>query len=261
MYERILVDTVDGVCTLTLNKPETLNALDPVMREELPVALTRIAEDKAARVLVLTGAGRAFCSGGDITAMRTDQAAHEGRERLARLGRISAIIWNMEKPVIAAVNGACAGGGMGLALACDFVMAAKSAKFIQSFVKIGLIPDLGSTYSLARRVGMAKAKDMMMTGRAVGADEALAMGLADRVFDDAVFPESVLALARALARAPSPSLGLIKTLVNKAATGDFADALENEAYAQGLCYTSADFAEGRRAFLEKRAPVFGSVIS
>jgi enoyl-CoA hydratase/carnithine racemase len=194
--------TIDGpVAVATLNRPDVLNAVDDGMRAELSQVVDRVGADDSIRALVLTGAGRGFCSGGDVRAMRerqaapADEKADYGWRRQRRLHHLVMRLHTLEKVTIAAVNGPAAGLGCDLALGCDFIIASSEASFVQSFILRGLVPDGGGMYLLPRRIGLARAKEMIFTGRRVGAEEALAMGLADRV----TAPESLLSDAKAWA--------------------------------------------------------------
>lgn len=254
-FTRIIYTVEDRVATVTLNKPETLNAMDLEMRRELKQAIEEAAASAEVKALVLTGAGRSFCAGGDIRTMR-EVKLFEGRERLRTAHEwLSKLIW-MDKPTIAAVNGVAAGAGMGLVLACDLVVAAETAKFILSFAMIGLIPDMGTAYFLPRAVGLHRAKEMAFFAEPVDAKSAHAMGFVNKV----VPPESVLAtakdMARRLAQGPSRALALAKSLLNRAAQTDLSSVLELEAYAQDLCFGTQDHRGAVEAFLAKRTPQF-----
>jgi len=250
----------DGIATITLNRPEVMNAFADDMREALYHRLREAEADAAVRCVVITGAGKAFCAGGDVASMAALQAADEVmpiRQRMLTGGEIVKFIQAMTKPVVAAVNGAAAGAGMNLALACDFRYAAASAKFAQSFVKIGLVPDWAGHWLLPRLVGPARAMELMMTGERIDAAEALRLGLVNRVFDDAVFQAEVTRHVKLLAAGPPEALALIKQGVQRGVETSLPATLAFELQAQSALFLSADAREGMRAFLEKRAPRFG----
>jgi len=255
MYQTLLVERIEGVLKITLNKPETLNALDMVMREELHDLLLEASTDDEVKAVVITGAGRAFCSGGDIGTMGTFKPG-EGRRRIQKVQRITRVIWNMEKPVIAAVNGACAGAGMNLAMSCDFILASDKSKFLEAFIKIGLIPDLGGFYLLPRRIGIANAKDLIMTGRTIDAQEALNMGVVNKIVPGEELMDEAMKMATKFAKGPTRALGLAKMLLNRSFETDLDASYADEAYAQDLCMVSDDFQEGLASFREKRPPHF-----
>ncbi len=258
---QILAEVADGVGTLTLNRPKMLNAFSDDMREELFRRLEGFAADPAVRVIVITGAGRAFCAGGDIASMvdlqnRDDLSVLEGR--MAAASQVVQLLRRLPKPIIAAVNGAAAGGGMNLALACDMRLGSESAVFAQSFVKIGLAPDWGGYANLVRLIGGAKAMELMMTGEKIDAAEAHRLGLLNHVYGSDVFREQAGAFARRLATGPAQALAGIKQGVYLGAEASLPDALAYEFVTQRALFLSADAREGMRAFLEKRAAVFGA---
>ncbi len=256
----ILVANKEGVRTLTLNRPAVLNAVDLDLIDALNRAIAAAGADKNIRCLVITGAGRAFCAGQDLGVLAEGHRAKNPVD----LGALIRDHYNpaitklraLEKPVIAAVNGAAAGAGCSLALACDFRIVAESASFIQAFVKVGLLPDVGSTWMLPRLVGEAKALEMALTGRKVGAKEALEIGLATQVVTDAQLSSTVEDLARRLADLPTKAIGLAKRAIHKAWTSEFGDQLALEAALQTEAGRSQDHREGVAAFVEKRKPVF-----
>ena len=213
-WETILFETIDGVGLLTLNRPDKLNAFNDRLHEDIAEALTLVERDDIIRALVITGAGRGFCSGADLT-QRLDnprQGAGDALDRHyhPRLRRLKAL----KKPVIAAVNGPAAGAGMSLALACDIVLAAQSATFIQAFARIGLVPDAGSTYFLPRLIGTARAKGLTMLAEPLTAAQAESWGLIWKaVPDDQLMPQA-MAMARKLAQGPTLGLGLIKQAID-----------------------------------------------
>jgi 2-(1,2-epoxy-1,2-dihydrophenyl)acetyl-CoA isomerase len=256
----ILLESVeDGVLTLTMNRPERLNALDPELGRALTAAVERGAADPAVRALILTGAGRAFCSGGDLATIRAYRDSGRGAELepLLRNGaKLILVLRTMEKPVVAAVNGHAAGAGMNVALGCDYRIASEQAMFGQNFAKVGLFPDFGGSFLLPRLVGQSRAAWMLYTGEMINAQEAQRIGAVDRV----VAPERVLAEARALAAqlaaAPPLAVAGIKRVVFGAERAELERALEYEVQQQVRCFASADCTEGINAFFEKRPPKF-----
>ena len=259
-YECLLYEVKDGVATLTLNRPERMNALGGTLREDLYDALTRASGDAAVRVVVITGAGRGFCAGGDVKAM--NEAKEAGRERslTERIApgrdRTLLAMRDAPQPIIAAVNGAAAGAGMNLALACDIRIASTAARFSQAFVKRGLHPDWGGTYFLPRLVGMARACELVFTGDVVDAAEALRLGLVSRVVKPEALMPTTLELARKIAAGPPVAIRLARRALYRNAEADLREALEYETFAQNACLETEDAREGIRAFVDKRAPVF-----
>jgi 2-(1,2-epoxy-1,2-dihydrophenyl)acetyl-CoA isomerase len=251
--------TVDGaVATIVLNRPEKLNALTIEMRDRLSEMLVRLRFDDAVGAIVVTGAGRAFCSGADVDRMAGPaQDLRTGRQRLQHgaHGFIRAL-HAIEKPVIAAVRGPAVGIGWSLALACDLVVAARSARFSQIFRRIGLAPDGGAIWFLTRRIGMAKAKELVFSARFVEAEEALALGLANHLVEDDELAAKAAALAADLAAAPTFALGLAKKLFHAAVGPSLDDYLEIESLVQPQLHHTRDNAEGIAAFREKRPPKF-----
>jgi 2-(1,2-epoxy-1,2-dihydrophenyl)acetyl-CoA isomerase len=248
-----------GVATLTLNRPEKLNAFDDEMLRLLERHLRSAERDDGVRAIVITGSGRGFSAGQDLSNVR-DRAASGGMSFRAHLestyNPVILRIRRLEKPVIAAVNGVAAGAGASLALACDLRLAAESASFIQAFVKVGLVPDSGSTWHLVRMLGFARAFELAATGRRVSSEEALSLGLVNRVVADADLGAATAELAGLLASSPTKALGLMKRAMNRAANTDLEAALAYEATLQEIAGRTADHAEGVAAFLEKRTPEF-----
>ncbi len=247
-----------GVLTLTLARPDSRNALNLVLIKALAAALREAEADTAIRCVVITGKGKAFCAGGDIKEM-TERAgkAVATKERLQQgLNRIARSVWEMEKPVVAKVNGDAAGAGFGLMLACDLVYAADNAKFHPSFIRMGLIPDVGGSFTIPRRVGLHRAKEMLFLGKTVDAEEAEALGLINRAVPPQQLDAYVDDLAGRLAASPTKTIGLAKRAMHRALASTFDEALEHEAYAQGYCFTTGDHVEGTKAYLEKRQAKF-----
>ena len=257
-YEHILNTVEQGVATITLNRPDVLNSFNRAMAAELRTALAAAGGEREVRALLLTGAGRGFCAGQDLAeAMPKDGPAPDLGDIVARgYNPIVRTIRQLDKPVVCAVNGVAAGAGANLALACDFVLAASDASFIQSFSKIGLVPDTGGTFFLPRFVGMARAAALMMLADKVSAQDAVAMGLILRVVESGDLMEEATALARNLATRPTRGLGLIKRALNASATNGLDEQLALEAQLQAEAGSTADYQEGVKAFLEKRPPVF-----
>ncbi|HET7628876.1 MAG TPA: enoyl-CoA hydratase-related protein [Bacillales bacterium] len=244
----------DGVAWITMNRPDKLNAFNKQMHAELKETLKQVKKDNEVRAVVLTGEGRAFCSGQDLADVGEDADFSEILRK--RYNPLIESITSLEKPVIAAVNGTAAGAGMSLALACDFRLAHEKASFIEAFINIGLVPDSGSLYFLPRLVGHAKAMELAVLGEKVRADEAEKLGLVTKVIPDAEWEEAVKAFAERLANMPTKAIGLIKRYMNKSWENDLSEVLENEADAQQIAGYSADYKEGVQAFLEKRKPKF-----
>lgn len=245
-----------GVCTLKLNRPEVFNSFNRAMAIALQEALDRCAADDSVRAIVITGEGKAFCAGQDL-AEATDPNGPELRSIVRdHYNPIIQRIRNIEKPVIAAVNGVAAGAGANIALACDLTVAKESASFIQAFSKIGLIPDSGGTFFLPRIIGMQKALALMMTGDKVSATQAEAMNMIYKVVPDDQFEAEVEKLASTMAAMPTKGLGLTKKAVNQSFANDLTTQLAVEEALQTEAGQSYDFNEGVNAFLEKRKPEF-----
>jgi 2-(1,2-epoxy-1,2-dihydrophenyl)acetyl-CoA isomerase len=255
VYETILYEKVNGVGTITLNRPQALNAFVPQMNKEALEALKDGERDKEVRCLMITGAGRAFCAGQDLKGRTPGQKGSLGDSLREKYNPMIRQIRQMEKIVVAAVNGVAAGAGCNLALACDLRVASAEAKFIQSFVKVGLAPDSGGSFILPRLVGLGKAMELLLLGDTLDAKEAQRLGLVARVFPAAEFAASAKAIAEQIARAPR-GIGLIKRALNHANLPNLESDLEYEAYLQEIAGRSSDYDEGVRAFLEKRPPVF-----
>jgi len=256
-YTTITYELADGVATLTFNRPEVRNAFNGAMAEEVQAALKQAERDDAVRCLVITGAGAGFCAGQDLAAMRDRAEAISFREHLLKTyNPIVLKLRTIEKPVVAAINGAAAGAGWGIALACDIRYAADTAKFRFAFTGIGLAPDSGTSFFLSRTLGLGKALEIAYTNDVVDAATALSLGLVNKVMSADQLMPSTLELARKLAQAPTRGLGLTKRAMNHALNVDLAAALDYEAYLQDIVGSTTDHREGVQAFLEKRAPKF-----
>lgn len=253
-FKTILFEQENHIAKITLNIPESRNALNLDMQVELLEVFRQISEDDSVKVVVMTGAGKSFSSGGDIRTME-GLTAVATRVRLKKGQRLIKAILELEKPIIGAINGVAAGAGVSIALACDILIASEEAKFVLSFVKIGLIPDLGSYYLLPLRVGIARAKELMFTGDMIDAREAERIGMINRVVPPERLEEESFSLATRLVNGPGQSYAMIKAALNR-----WPDSLESffemESTMQAVAFSSEDFDEGRRAFLEKRKPIF-----
>ncbi len=258
-YETLLSEIVDGVLTLTLNRPDVLNAVTDTMLAELQDALRSAERDAAVRCIVLTGAGRGFCAGQDLNARSeaTDERRMSVGEHLRHgYNPVVQRIRSIEKPVIAAVNGVAAGAGANLALACDLRIASETASFVQAFVKIGLVPDSGGILFLPMLVGYAKAAELAFTGDRIGAEESLRIGLVNQTAPAAELMQTTHALAARLAGLPTRAIGLTKRAFNRAMMPNLDAILEYEADMQDLASRTSDHTEGVAAFREKRPPHF-----
>ncbi|MCB8836375.1 2-(1,2-epoxy-1,2-dihydrophenyl)acetyl-CoA isomerase PaaG [Aurantimonas sp. VKM B-3413] len=260
--EPLLRETSEGVLTLTLNRPDKLNAFTPDMHRALHVALGDAAEDAAIRAVLLTGAGRGFCAGQDLGDRNPDAA--DGPPDLGETietfyNPLIRAIRSLAKPVVCAVNGVAAGAGANIALACDIVLAAEGAKFVQSFSKLGLVPDSGGTWMLARLIGEARAKALFLTAEPITASQAAEWGLIWRAVPDAELMVEARQLAEKLAAGPTFGLGLIKQAVHASADQSLDASLDLERDLQRRAGRSADYAEGVRAFLQRRKPTYSGV--
>ena len=258
MSETVLVETHGDWLQITLNRPDKLNCLNKSMHLALRAALQQ-AHDQAARAVLITGAGRGFCAGQDLGDRRpgTSDWPPDLQQTLNDYFNPNIkLITSLPAPVICAVNGVAAGAGMSIALACDVVLAADSASFIQSFSKIGLVPDAGSSWILPRRVGMARAMGLALTATPLSAVDAEAWGLIWKRYEDDALLQAARAMAEQLASGPTAAFASTKMLMQRAATADIETQLDHEARAQKLCATSPDYTEGVQAFLDKRAPRF-----
>lgn len=256
----ILLDVQERVATITLNRPERLNALGQSMREDLLTALQRVRDDERVRVVLITGAGRAFCSGGDVKEMSDRVASGAQSRRELEIfpvrDRVLAEMRTMPKPVIAVVNGVAAGAGCNLALGCDMRIVSDRASFMQAFVKRGLHPDWGGTWFMPRMIGTARACEFILTGDMISAQQALDWGMVNKVVPQAELAQAAQEWAARFAAGPPVVFALAKRAIYQNMERDLTAALEYEAYAQRVVWTTEDAAEGIRAFVEKREPEF-----
>ncbi|HET7632926.1 MAG TPA: enoyl-CoA hydratase-related protein [Gemmatimonadaceae bacterium] len=257
-YQYINCTLADGVATITLDRPDVLNSFNAVMALELQLCLGAIARDPLVRAVLLTGNGRAFCAGQDLAEAVPAEGPAPDLGDIVRdsYNPIVRVLREMEKPVICAVNGVAAGAGANLALACDILIAAEEASFIQSFSKIGLIPDTGGTFFLPRLVGLHRATAMMFLGEKVGAAKAKELGMVHEVVPSSVLRDTALAMARSLAQQATRGLGLTKRALNHSLSATLDAQLDYEEQVQREAGSTHDYQEGVRAFLEKRKPEY-----
>ncbi|MFQ5860798.1 MAG: enoyl-CoA hydratase/isomerase family protein [Dehalococcoidia bacterium] len=253
-YQTILYETKESVAVITLNRPEVLNAITDTMQEELQDALDAAEAESQVRALVLTGAGRGFCTGQDVRAMA--QSSLESQHRLERYETTLLRLHTIEKPVIGAINGVAVGAGCNLALACDLRIASDQASLGQVFVRIGLGPDTGASYFTPRLVGMARAAELLFTGRIVDATEAERIGLVNRVVPHQRLMEEVMALAASLAQGPTKAIGAAKRALRFSLHHPLEEAVRFEHQLQRELVQTQDHQEGVAAFREKRQPHF-----
>jgi enoyl-CoA hydratase/carnithine racemase len=258
-FEFVYVTQSDGVRTLTLSRPETLNALTVAAMAELADRLEDAAADRGTRAVVITGAGKAFSAGGDLAFLQELPTMAPARAKEVVYGtfqRVPRAIRAMEKPVIAAVNGPAVGAGCEIAVACDFRIASDRARFGEVWMNLGCVPALGGMYLLPRLVGLAKATELILTGDIIDAAEALRIGLVSRVVAPDALAEAAATLAGRLARGPARAIAVAKAAINRGLDSNLWAELDTTVHAQTMCFTTSDFAEGVRALVEKRAPIF-----
>ena len=259
-FETIELTTEEGICTITLNRSDVLNAFNDTLTNELAQALKDASRNKEVRVVVITGSGRAFSSGQDLGDLKEKYVPghepHLGEDLQRRYNPIIKTIHSMEKPVIAAINGVAAGAGCSLALACDLRIASTDASFIEVFVNVGLIPDSGSTWTLPRLIGLGRAMELCCTGRKVDADEALAIGMVNQIVPADELDDAVQKMAARIASLPAKAIALTKKLLNQSYENDLAEQLRQESYAQETAGRTHDHFEGVVAFIEKRKSNF-----
>ena len=256
MKDTLRRETADGVLRLTLNRPDALNSFTVEMKEALLAALKEAGRDREVRVLVLTGAGRAFSAGQDLKERQGPEVADLGTELRLRYNPIVLAMRRLEKPIIGAINGVAAGAGLSIAMACDILIAAENATFIEAFSRVGLVPDTGSTWFLPRLVGSARAAQMMFTADPVDAATAEGIGLVNRVVPADKLMDEAHALAQRLASAAPVALALAKRALNRTFEMNLEQALDYEAQLQSIAGRSVDHPEGVSAFVEKRPPKF-----
>lgn len=256
-FDTILYDITDGVGTITLNRPDSFNAANEQLTTDLQAALADATQHDAVRCVVLTGAGKAFCSGQDLKDAPQPGSKRDLRDSLQRrYNPIVRAMRAMPKPVIAGINGVAAGAGLSLALAADMRIMSSSARLVEAFIGIALIPDSGATYFYPRMLGYAKAFEFATLNKPIPADEALRLGLVNMVVAPAAFPAALQKMARQYANGPTQTYGFVKHLLQQGMTATLEDMLEAEADYQQRAGDSADYAEGVKAFIEKRSPVF-----
>lgn len=257
-YQNILFSKQDGVGIITLNRPSRYNAIDTAMCIELQEAFKAARDDSGIKALLIKSCGRAFCSGGDIKEMiaENDTSMAHIMEHTRSYQDMAKLLIEFPKPTVCAVQGAAAGAGFSIALACDVIIGSDEAKFSQSFVQVGLVPDCGSTYLLSRLIGRAKAKDLVFSGRTVNAEEALELGILTKLVSGKELDAIAFAVAAEYAKGPSLAMSLAKKAIDSSLESTLEMALETETAAQCICFSTEDHQEGIRAFIEKRKPNF-----
>ncbi len=255
MFQQLLYQVQDGVCTISLNRPEVFNALNVKLTHELHEAFAQATDDETVRVVVVTGSGDAFCSGADLKEAAQGIASYSSEVR-NRYNPIILAMRNMPKPIIGRINGVAAGAGCSLALACDILVASEESYLSEAFVGIGLVMDSGSSYFLPRLVSAAKAFELATTGAKIPAKEALELGMVNKVVPKAELDEAVNQYAAYYRHAPTVAVGLMKKMLNQSLQSSLQEMLEMEAQLQDAAGASRDHREGVMAFLEKRKPLF-----
>jgi 2-(1,2-epoxy-1,2-dihydrophenyl)acetyl-CoA isomerase len=260
-YQALLVEKADAIAVVTLNRPESLNSINDAMTREMAAVFRELQSSPEVRCVVLTGAGRAFCSGQDLGDLKGKYAdpsfvPNLGKDLHERYNPVIRAMRDLEKPIIAAVNGVAAGAGLGFALASDLRIASEKASFIEVFVNVGLVPDSGNTFFLPRLVGLGKAMELCFTGDKVSAADALQLGMVNKVVPPDDLMKASREMAARLAKLPTRAIGQMKRLLHQSMQSDLDAMLEAEAVAQEAAAKTADHKEGVRAFFEKRAPQF-----
>jgi 2-(1,2-epoxy-1,2-dihydrophenyl)acetyl-CoA isomerase len=255
-YTFLKYAVADGVATITLNRPDVYNALNNEITYELQDALKAVAKDEAVRAVVLTGEGKAFCSGQDLKAASGQEKRSFLESLHKRYNPIIRAMRNLPKPIVCRLNGVAAGAGCSIALACDVIVAVEEAQLIEIFINIGLVPDSGSSFFLQKTIGTNKAFELCSMGNRVDASQAAAMGLINKVVPAVELETAVKYYTDYYAKAPTKSIGLIKKMLNKASNSSLDEMLDYEAYCQEIAGSSYDYKEGVKAFLEKRKPAF-----
>ncbi|OKL40671.1 enoyl-CoA hydratase-related protein [Pontibacter flavimaris] len=255
-YECLLYEVQDGVATITLNRPDVFNAFNDQQSYDLQDALKQVSRDENVRVVVLTGAGKAFCSGQDLKAIASASKRDLSESLEKRYNPIIRAMRNLPKPIICKLNGVAAGAGCSLALACDMVVASTAASMIEVFVNVGLVLDSGSSFFLPRVVGSLKAFELSTLGSKVSAEEALQLGMVNKVVAPEDLDTAVAELAARYAAGPTKAIGLMKKMLNKSFSSTLDEMLDYEAHCQKIAGNSEDYKEGVTAFNEKRKPQF-----
>lgn len=257
MYETLIYQLQEGIATITLNRPDRFNAFNNTLSAELQKALKEAAKDPAVRVVVLTGAGKAFCSGQDLKDIQGQTGTRNlGESVEKRYNPLIKAMHDMPKPIICRLNGVAAGAGCSLALACDMIIASEQASLIEVFVNVGLVLDSGSSYFLPRAVGMKRAFEMATMASKITAHEAHAMGLVNRVAPHDLLDDEVAIVSNYFAKAPTKAIGMIKKMLYQSSESNLDQMLQQESYCQEIAGYSKDYQEGVAAFVEKRRPTF-----
>lgn len=254
-YTCVKYDVEDRIARITLNNPVKMNALDAALAAELAEAICRAGEDEAVKVIVITGAGKAFCAGGDVSYFR-ELDLEGGYSFVKQAQDVVRAFKKTEKPIIAAVNGFAVGAGLSLVLLSDMVISSDKALFGAAFVKVGLVPDLGMLYTLPRAIGLHKANELVLTGKNIDAQEAYRLGIVNTVVEHDKLGEAVAELCQLLAGHPGRAMGSAKTMMNLGLNMGLGELLESEALTQAVCMMTADSREGVDAFINKRQPNF-----
>jgi len=258
--EEIRLDKDGGTAIVTLNRPERFNSLTTNMYSKLPEILDRLAKDDKIKVVILTGAGKGFCAGSDVSdrlGKRLEEGGEDGRhQNLQQVGKMALDFGNFDKPIIGAINGAAVGAGLSLALLCDMRLASTKARFGAIWLNVGLIPDVGATYYLPRIVGREKALELMLSREIIDADEASRIGLVGRVIPHDRLMDEAIKLAKRITEAPSVAVELTKRALQRSLENNLKMQLDYETYAQNICRQTDDHKEGIAAFKEKRKPEF-----
>ncbi|MCX5824310.1 MAG: enoyl-CoA hydratase [Deltaproteobacteria bacterium] len=256
----ILLEQNEGVAIITLNRPERFNSFTTSMYREFPRILDQLKRDDEVKAVILTGAGKGFCAGSDVSdrlGKRLKEGGEGSRfETLQRVGAIALNIADFDKPIIGAINGTAVGAGLSLTLLCDIRLASEKARFGAVWLNVGLVPDVGATYSLPRIVGKEKAMALILSREVIGAEEALKIGLVSKVFPHDQLMKEAKKLAKSITSAPSVAVELTKRALQRSLDNDLRTQLDYESYAQNICRQTEDHKEGIRAFAEKRKPVF-----
>ena len=256
MEKPVLYKVEDAVATITLNRPDAMNTIDWELPKEVARLLAETDKDGNVRAIVITGAGRAFCAGGDLSVLKALTTPAERHEFIAVGGRMAQMIRSVGKPVVAMVNGVAAGAGFNIALASDMVVCTTKARFAQSFAGVALVPDLGGHYMLPRLIGLHKAKELMFLADLINAEEAYRLGLVNYVVEESQLAEKTYAIAKRLAAGPPLALQFIKSALNHSFDSSWNAMLEEETTHQALCLCTEDHQEGVKAFFEKRPPQY-----